>query len=746
MKQIRIALVGQPNVGKTLLINSVSGSKLKVGNFAGVTVEKKEISFEYEGHEIIITDLPGTYSLNDYTLEERVTKTYLLNDRYDMILNVLDSTNLERNLYLTTELLELDAKMVCALNMSDEAKKENIHIDASQLSTILGIPCHKVSAATKEGIELLIKEIVSTYTAEKKAMKVTYSEAIEEQLETIQSFLESKNTQLLSGGFNVSHRRAAVLLLQEDAAFYKVIHEHPIWIELSDVLKKCLKQTYDFHDTKDMLEIFHEERYAFAKGATLETVKVDAKIGTTITEKIDSLLIHKVFGLFIFLGFMYGLFEITFTLGAVPMDYIDALFSWFGDTIGGVITNDAVRSLIVDGIIAGVGAVVMFLPNIIILFIGIALLENTGYMSRVAFLLDGLFHKFGLHGKSFIPLVAGFGCSVPAYMSARILKNEKDRIITMFIIGFMSCGAKLPIFVVFCGAFFPQAPGLALFLVYILGILIGLISAKILKITAFKGQDEPFVMEMPKYRAPSLRLMWNMVSAKSFSYLKKAGTYILAASMIIWFASNYPKNLDLIAQAHSVEIAISEDYAKQIVLSAELIHQQGIADTAITQEHTIKEIEAATKELEATRDGLIAENNYTLQKSQLEKSALGIIGKATNWFFEPLGFDWRQTVALEMGLLAKEVAISTLGILYALGDDVDAENESLPTVLKKEVPMNSAVAFMLFSLLYLPCLAAVSVFKKEAGGFKYVAYLFLFTTAVAWIVGFIGYHVTNIFI
>ncbi|MGL1889384.1 MAG: ferrous iron transport protein B [Reichenbachiella sp.] len=746
MKQIKIALVGQPNVGKTLLINSISGSKLKVGNFAGVTVEKKEISFEHEGYEIIITDLPGTYSLNDYTLEERVTKSYLLNDKYDMILNVLDSTNLERNLYLTTELLELDAKMVIALNMSDEAQKEKITIDSKQLSSILGTPCLPVSAATKQGIIPLVEQIVSTYTHTDNTLKVTYSESIEEQLESVQSFLESKKSQLPADGLKVSHRRAAVLLLQEDPAFYKVIHENPIWIELSDVLKKSLKQIYDFHNTKDMLEIFHEERHAFAKGAALETVKVGDQKGTTLTEKIDSLLIHKVFGLFIFLGLMYGLFQATFTIGAVPMDYIDGLFGWFGETIGGVISNEAVRSLIVDGIIAGVGAVVMFLPNIIILFIGIALLENTGYMSRVAFLLDGIFHKFGLHGKSFIPLVAGFGCSVPAYMSARILKNEKDRIITMFIIGFMSCGAKLPIFVVFCGAFFPDAPGLALFLIYILGILIGLVSAKILKVAVFKGNDEPFVMEMPKYRAPSIRLMWNMVSAKSYSYLKKAGTYILAASMIIWFASNYPKNLELGIEAKKVESAITEDYAHQVILSSDLINQKATTDSTFNQEMANKEIESATKEIEDARDKLISENTFALQKAELEHSALGIIGKATNWFFVPLGFDWRQTVALEMGLLAKEVAISTLGILYALGEDVDQENQSLPTVLQKEVPFNSAVAFMLFSLLYLPCLAAVSVFKKEAGGFKYVVYLFLFTTAVAWITGFIGYHISNLFV
>ncbi|MGL1935101.1 MAG: ferrous iron transport protein B [Fibrobacterales bacterium] len=744
MKQIRIALVGQPNVGKTLLINSISGSRLKVGNFAGVTVEKKEVSFQYDGYDVIITDLPGTYSLNDYTLEERVTKSYLLNDSYDMILNVLDSTNLERNLYLTTELLELDAKMVCALNMSDEAQKENIAIDDHQLSTILGIPCHKVSAATKQGIDVLVKQLVTTFVAEKKPMKVTYSEAIEDQLETIQQFFSEKGSQLFPDRLKVSSRRAAILLIQEDPAFYKVIHEDPLWLELSDILKKSLKTIYEFHNTKDLLEIFHEERHAFARGASVETVTVGNNVGKTVTERIDALLIHKVFGLPIFLGLMWLLFQVTFEIGSIPMDWIDGFFGWFGETIGPIIPHDEIRSLVVDGIIAGVGAVILFLPNIVILFIGIALLENTGYMSRVAFLLDGLFHKFGLHGKSFIPLISGFGCSVPAYMSARILKNERDRIITMFIIGFMSCGAKLPVYVIFCSAFFGEQAGNVLFGIYILGAVIGLFAAKFLKVFIFKGNDEPFVMEMPKYRFPSLRLMWNMVFNKAYYYVKKAGTFILAASMIIWFASTYPKHPELAIAAEKEVTAITTDYAMQIERTSDLIQQRIVEDTLFTVELAKKEIETATTELEDVRDDLITQNGHLLQKAKLEKSALGIIGKSTDWFFAPLGFDWRQAVALEMGLLAKEVAMSTLGILYSLGDEVDEESTSLMTMLHKEISLPSAVAFILFAMLYLPCLAAVAVFKKEAGGFRYVVYLFVFTTAVAWLAAFIGYHITNI--
>jgi ferrous iron transport protein B len=350
--------------------------------------------------------------------------------------------------------------------------------------------------------------------------------------------------------------------------------------------------------------------------------------------------------------------------------------------------------------ISGVGAVVMFLPNIMILFLGIALLETTGYMSRVAFLLDGFFHKFGLHGKSFIPLVTGFGCSVPAYMAARTLKNEKDRLLTLFIIGFMSCGARLPIYVLFAGAFFAkESAGNILFLIYISGALLGLVAAKVLNVVVFKNEDEPFVMEMPKYRLPSFKLVWHTVWNNALMYLKKAGTYILAASVLIWFASNYPKN-------HEIEKA----YQNKI-------------------------------ELASSEDKPTLENEMNLKL--LENSYLGKIGKATEPLFAPIGFDWRMTVALEAGLAAKEVVVSTLGVLYSLGSDVDEENGGLVESIRKNIPFASAVSFIIFVMIYLPCLAASMVFVKEAGGWKYLGYLFVFTTVTAWVLSYIGYKIAG---
>lgn len=705
MEKITIALAGQPNVGKSSLINAISNAKLKVGNFSGVTVDKTEVEFticddvsckEYEVH---IIDLPGAYSLTEYTIEEKVTKSFLQSDEYDIIVNVVDSTNLQRNLLFSTQLLETGKKVVVALNMSDEAKKEGIEIDEKQLSAILGVPCIKTSAATKEGIEELKKAIIEVYEKKQTSAKVVYSDPIEEEISHIVTFLKEKNYKC-----TLPYRHLAVKLLQEDEEVYKKTHDEPIWIDLLPIVREGLNHLYVHKNTKDLDEIFTDEHFAFAKGAKMEVMSTKSMKAKNFTQKIDNLLINKILGIPLFLFFMWGLFQLTFELGSIPMDYIDAAFGWLGNQVKAVLGEGELSSLIADGMIAGVDAVVMFLPNIIILFIGIALLETTGYMSRVAFLLDGFFHKFGLHGKSFIPLVTGFGCSVPAYMAARTLKNEKDRLITLFIIGFMSCGARLPIYVLFAGAFFAEEKaGNILFIIYISGAILGLLAAKALKTFVFKGNDEPFVMEMPKYRLPSLKLIWHTVYGQAKSYLKKAGTFILAASILIWFASNYPKN-------HLLE----KEYQTKIEL-------------------------ASTPQAKS-------ELNNELSLVLLEQSYLGKIGHASEPFFAPLGFDWRMAVALETGLAAKEVVVSTLGVLYALGDEVDERNEGLIAQIKANIPFASAIAFIVFVMIYLPCLAASMVFAKESGGWKYLAYLFIFTTATAWILSFIVYRITLIII
>ena len=631
-KTIKIALVGQPNVGKSMLINSISNSRLKVGNFSGVTVEKKEVIFKYKDYNIKIIDLPGSYSLENYSLEEKVVKNFLNQNEYDIILNVIDSTNLQRNLLLSSELLDLNKKMVIALNMSDEAKKENILINNEKLSSLLNTPCIKTSATKKDGITELLEQIIKTFEEDKTTFKHSFT------------------THILN-------------------------HD--------EILAK---------------------RFNFIKNLIQQCVKIEEIKEKTTTEKIDSILMNKFIGLPIFLFLMWGLFQLTFTLGEIPMDYIDTFFSSFIDVTKNIVGDNQFSSLLGDGVIAGVSAVVMFLPNILILFLGISLLEGTGYMSRVAFLLDGTFHKFGLHGKSFIPLVTGFGCSVPAYMAARTLKNERDKLLTLFIIGFMSCGARLPIYVLFVGAFFgSNNAGNILFIIYISGAILGLFAAKFLRAVVFKGKDEPFVMEMPKYRLPSLKLVYKEVTNKAFMYLKKAGTFILAASILIWFMSNYPKYPNIEDEINQkIELAINDEVKKEL------------------------------------------QNELALYN--LENSYLGKLGKFSEPFFAPLGFDWKMAVALEAGLAAKEVVVSTLSILYGLGE---SENPDEPTTtlvekIKTNIPFEAAISFIVFVMIYLPCLAASMVFTKEAGGWKYLVYLFIFTTTTAWIMSFIAYNITKI--
>ncbi len=696
-KQITVALVGQPNVGKSMLINSIGNARLHVGNFTGVTVEKTVVTFEYNDYEFSVVDLPGTYAFTDYSIEERVTHDYLCSENYDLIINVLDSTNMEKNLQLTAELMTMSKKMVLALNMSDEADKEGIEINAPYLSQLLGIPCARVSAAAKTGLEELMNAVIKTHEAPFQEQKLIFSEAVEEEINMIADYLNRHKFKA-----TISNRNIAINLLQKEKKTYRVLHDNPLWTELQPMLIEADRHVLLHHDTDDMKEALAEEYFSFNRGIIAEAVKVKPKapLKKTTTEKIDSVLIHPIAGIPIFLFFMWSLFQLTFEIGSIPMDWIDAFFGWFGEVVGSTIGNDEIRSLIVDGVIAGVGAVVLFVPNIVILFVGIALLESTGYMSRVAFLLDGFFHKFGLHGQSFIPLVSGFGCSIPAYMSARILKNDRDRLLTLFVIGFMSCGARLPVYVLFTGAFFaPEMAGNILFGIYILGAMIGLVAAKVLKLTAFKGIDEPFVMEMPKYRLPSLKLIWHTVVTKTMMYLKKAGTFIAAASLLVWFLSTYPKDpsLDAVFGA-KIEVAASDNEVK------------------------------------------VLENQ--LAEAQLEQSFLGQIGHAIEPAFAPLGFDWKMAVALQTGLAAKEVVVSTMGVLYSLGSDATEEDHSLISTISSQIPFASAVAFIVVIMTYLPCLAASVVFTREAGGIKYFGYLFVFTTIVAYSLAFVAYHLT----
>ncbi len=642
VEEIIVALVGQPNVGKSSLINALSNAHLKVGNFAGVTVDKMEVSLIHKERQITIIDLPGTYALNDFTTEEKVTKDFLEKGQYDLILNVVDSTNLERNLALSTQLLDTNKKMLLALNMWDEAQKEGITINTEKLSQELGVVCVPTSARSKEdrlNTELLLDEIVRLYS-----QNTTNNESIKVPS---QSFKESLK-------YSQSAQRIAQLVISEN------------------------KQNASFEHTY----------------------------------KIDKILMHPRYGIFIFLGFMFIIFSLSFLIGGGAQKALEAGFKFLSDSVKENVANEDLASLVGDGIIGGVGATVSFLPLIVVLYFGISLLETTGYMSRVAFLLDGILHKFGLHGKSFIPLITGFGCSVPAYMATRTLQNYNERLITLFVIGFMSCSARLPIYVLFVGSFFPSSSaGFVLFCIYILGAVVALVMAKLLKLSVFKGQTESFIMEMPKYRLPSSRMIYFSIYTKSLSYLKKAGTYILVGAILIWFMSQYPKS-DVAMKTYKQESLLVD---KDTTLSSE------------AKEEKLKELKAK------------------LDQTNLKNSVVGRGGAYLEKVFSPMDFDWRLSVSLVTGFMAKEVVVSTLGVLFSL-EDQNEKSDAFRGILRKEVSVPSGIAFIVFVMFYIPCFAATITFGREAGGIKFVAYLFIFTTVVAYAFSLIAFYATQILV
>ncbi|MCI7485040.1 MAG: ferrous iron transport protein B [Helicobacter sp.] len=629
MQTITIALVGQPNVGKSSLINAIAGSNLKVGNFSGVTIEKTQTTLQYKNYILSFVDLPGIYALNGYSMEERITTQFLCENDYDLIVNVLDCTNLARNLMLSLQLTALSKKMLLALNMSDEAKKEGLQIDHKTLEQKVGVDSVSVSAKNKENITSLLDKIIDIYKS-------------------------------------------------------------------------------DFHTPIQPKENTTSAQEHITKAHQIATSCTIYNSQTTMTQKLDSVFLNKYCGIAFFLFFMWLLFELTFRLGEYPKVWIEDGMGAVGEILKEHISSPSLASLISDGIIAGIGAVLSFLPHILLLFLGITLLETTGYMARVAYLLDGFLYKFGLHGKSFIPLVTGFGCSVPAYMATRTLKNQSDKILTLFIINFMSCSARLPIYTLFVGIFFPSnIAGSVLFGIYIFGAVVGLFIAKLLKLSVFKGHNEPFVMEIPKYRLPSMNLVVFSLYQKALMYVKKAGGFILLASMLVWFGTNYPNNPALLQEYENKVSALSQNLGPN--------------------EEKIQDLQ------------------FQLHSKLLEQSFLGRIGEWISPVFSPMGFDWRLCVSLLNGLAAKEVVISSMGVLYALGEGLDEEDENLQEVIAKNVSFPTAIAFILFVMFYNPCLAPTAVFAKESGSWRYVIVLFVFTSIVAYILSFIGYKAANWF-
>ncbi|MFP4466425.1 MAG: ferrous iron transport protein B [Candidatus Goldiibacteriota bacterium] len=711
IKTIRVALAGNPNSGKTSLFNALVGSHMKVGNWPGVTVEKHQGRVKHKGYKIEVVDLPGSYSLSAYSPEELIARDYIIEEKPDVVVNVIDSTNLERSLFFTTQLMELETNILIALNMSDELEKKDVSIDDKGLQKLLGCHIVPIAAVKKRNINKLLDHIARVFEKdiEVKKDKFFYDDEMEEKIKGLVKIINKDRE--LCGRYRP--RWLAVKLLENDQPVYEKLKDRAVWLELQPAAANAVSEL-EKEEESSITARMSEDRYAFIRGAVAETVIGQVHEHKTVTDRIDSVLINRFLGIPIFLGIMWIIFQATFTLGAAPMAWIEMFFEWLGGSAGSAMPDNQLRSVVVDGIIAGVGGVVVFLPNILLLFLGLAVLEGTGYMARAAYVVDKVFHKFGLHGKSFIPMVTGFGCSVPAFMACRTLKNRGDRLATMMVIPFMSCGAKLPVYILVIGAFFPEnIAGNILFGVYLFGIIMAVLSARLFKSTVFKGESETFVMELPVYRLPGIGSVLMQMWMKAWMYLKKAGTIILAASIIIWAATSYPKN----------QAAADEFEAKSAGIAADT----ELSDDAKREKLTLLENEMVS--------------------SELENSFAGSIGKVIEPVIRPLGFDWKIGIALITGLAAKEVVVSTLGTIYALGD-TDEESKSLRDRLRANpdygIPM--ALALLVFTLMYVPCAAATVVFHKEAGSIKWTWFYIGYAMLSAYLVSFIVYRAALFFV
>ncbi|MCX7027422.1 MAG: ferrous iron transport protein B [Spirochaetes bacterium] len=702
---IKVALSGNPNAGKTSLFNALTGAHQKVGNYPGVTVEKLEGEREYRGQKFSFVDLPGTYSLTAYSLDEMVARDFVLDEKPDLVVDVLDSTTLERSLALCLQFQELGVPLVGALNMSDEAARNGIQIDEKILSSTLGIPFVKTVGTDGKGADRLLDAIVAALRrAQRRALEDSplgasefrfplYGSEVESRLEPLTAALE-KDPAFTSV---YPARWIALKLLEKDEDAARRLSGHA---DASAILAMAAEARawLGKHFGKDAEIVVAEQRYGYIRGATQEAITSTPVDGKPMTERIDRFLMDKYLGLPLFFLIIAGVFELTFAVGEFPRAWLESLFRFLGARASAFIPEGLLRSLVVDGILGGVGGVLSFVPTIVILFFCLSILEDLGYMSRAAFLTDKFLHAFGLHGQSFLPMILGFGCSVPAIMAARTLKSPRDRIATILAIPFMSCGAKLPVYVLLAGAFFPKNPGNAVMGIYLAGVALSLLSTIILRKTVLKGPTTPFVMELPPYRLPTLRgVLWHVWS-KTVQYIKKAGTVILAASVFIWLLTAFP--------ALPGRDGLKAEYLAAVISS-----------------HP----EYSSSRAETAAGNLLAERS-------LEYSFAGRVGKFIEPAMKPLGFNWKIGVAALTGFAAKETVVSTLGILYGAGKS--DSGPGLTETLRNDLSLNplTALVLMLFVLIMPPCFAALGAIKTEAG-WKWLGFQVIYGFALAWGIG-----------
>ena len=778
--QIRIALAGNPNCGKTTMFNNITGAKQHVGNYPGVTVEKKEGHTKFDGHELLFIDLPGTYSLTARSLDELVARNVIVNDNPDVIVNVLDASNLERNLYLAAQLLELEKPMVIALNMADVAEEMGIKYDLKKMAEMTGATIVSTVGRTNIGTKDLLEATISVAASQKApGVTINYGDLLEGKISELVEELKQ------AGTVTYPLRWIAIKLLEKDA---DVIGKVMRFDNTEAVIQKAEAIREEIKDQVDLDVVFQEYRHRFAVEVYNTCLTQAPTQLETRSDRYDKILTHRILGLPIFMVVMWLLFNFVNTVGAIPQGWIEDGFTALQAWVVTVIPEGQLQSLISDGIIAGVGAVLSFVPLILLLFLGISFLEDTGYMARAAFVIDRVMRACGLHGKSFIPLLLGFGCSVPSVMGARILDNYKDRMVTILITPFMSCSARLPVYTLFAAAFFPpEWAGTVVFGVYALGIVFGIVFAKIFRKYLFAGEAEPFVMELPPYHLPTLKATWMHMYERAKLYIIKAGTFIMAASILVWFITTYPMDVeyskdydalhDQVAQTYEMKDAETlahfgittdeqKDQVNEIVDNMKSTVQDATAQAEAAQEAAPEiEVEDDSEAPELFNDikdenkdlfpaawamyknsaNLDAENDK-LDKEQasekLEQSYAASFGKAINPVLEPLGFDWKMGVSLVAGLAAKEVVVSTLGTIYAVGGDTD-HPQALTDYLQNDPHFTPLIALtlMLFILIYPPCIAALAVIRRETGSWKWMLFMFFYENAFAWIACFIFYNI-----
>lgn len=713
-RTINVALVGNPNCGKTSLFNIASGSHERVGNYSGVTVDAKEGYFDFQGYHFRIVDLPGTYSLSAYSPEELYVRKHIIDETPDIIINVVDSSNLERNLYLTTQLIDMNVRMVIALNMFDELEASGNKLDYLTLGKLIGVPMVPTVCRTGKGIERLFHVIINIYEGgdfldkdgnispdilkdmqdwhktyvpdhafgideeEKhphhvyRHIHINHGPELERSIEEVKKAISVNE----SIRYKYSTRFLAIKLLENDKDLEQMIRLLP---NGADILAVRDREAERLHRVlnEESEQAITDAKYGFISGALRETFVDNHQEKSRATHFIDAIVTHRIWGYPIFFLFMYLMFEVTFSVGQYPMDWIDAGVAWTGEFIHTHMSEGPLKDMLIDGIIGGVGGVIVFLPNILILYFFISLMEDSGYMARAAFIMDKIMHKMGLHGKSFIPLIMGFGCNVPAIMASRTIENRKSRLVTMLINPLMSCSARLPIYLLLTGAFFPAHASLVLLSIYAIGIVLAIVMARLFCRFLVKGDDTPFVMELPPYRFPTSKAIFRHTWEKGAQYLRKMGGIIMVASIVIWALGYYPNH-----------------------------------------------------------------DEYESVTEQQENSYIGRIGKAMEPVIEPLGFDWKLGIGILSGVGAKELVVSTLGVLYA--DDAEADAVSLG----ERIPITPLVAFgyMVFVLIYFPCIATLAAIKGESGSWKWAVFAGLYTTALAWLMSFAIYQIGGLFL